>query len=61
VSEIPLHLQRKFEQRWASKFVLPTAAAGPKSTDLKGIINSLQRPSITQETHDGRMIPKPAK
>jgi hypothetical protein len=59
--EIPLHLQRKFEQRWAGKFVLPVAAAEPKGTDLKGIVNSLQRPTITDEVQDGRMVPKPAR
>jgi len=61
MSEIPLHLQRKFEQRWAGKFVLPVAAAGPKSSDLKGIVDSLQRTSITHEVHDGRMITKPTE
>ena len=59
--EVPLHLQRKFEQRWASKSVLPVAAAGPKSTDVNTIVNGLHRPSITHEIHDGRMIPKPAE
>jgi hypothetical protein len=60
MSEGPLHLQRKFEQRRASKVVLPVAAAESKSTELKGIVKNLQRPSITHEIHDGRMIPKPA-
>ena len=61
MSEIPLHLQRKFEQRWASKLALPVAAAGAESTDLNGIVSGLPRPSITHEVHDGRMIPKPAE
>ena len=61
MSEIPLHLKRKFEQRWAGKLLLPIAAAGPKSTDLKGFVNGLQRPSITHEVHDGHMIPKPVE
>ena len=61
MSEIPLHLQRKFKQRWAAKSVLPVAAATPKSIDLKNIVNSSQRPAVTYEVHDGRMIPKPAK
>jgi hypothetical protein len=61
MSEIPLHLQRKFEQRWATKSVLPGTAATPKSIDSKTIVNSLQRPAVTYEVHDGRMIPKPAK
>jgi hypothetical protein len=59
MSEIPLHLQRK--QRRATKSVLPVAAATPKRTDLKNIVDSLQRPTVTYEVHDGRMIPKPAK
>jgi hypothetical protein len=45
----------------AAKSVLPIAAATPKSTDLKNIVNSSQRPAVTYEVHDGRMIPKPAK
>jgi hypothetical protein len=28
---------------------------------LKGIVDSLQRTSITHEVHDGRMIPKPTE
>jgi len=51
MSKIPLHLQRKFEQRWISKFVFPVVAAGRKSTDLKGIIDDLQRrQSLTKFT-----------
>jgi hypothetical protein len=53
MSEIPLQLQRKFEQRWASKLVLPVAAAGTESTGLKVILlstvcNALQ--SLTKFT-----------
>jgi hypothetical protein len=36
MSGIPLHLQRRFEQRWAARFVRPVAWAAPKSIDLKG-------------------------
>ena len=36
MSEIPLHLQRRFEQRWAARFVSPIASAAPKSIGLKG-------------------------
>jgi hypothetical protein len=61
MSEIPLHLQRKFEQRWAARRVLSVAAAAPNGTDLKGIVNSLPRLAITYEVHDGRMILKSAK
>jgi hypothetical protein len=45
MSAIPLHLQRKFEPRWATRFVPPVASTAPKSTDLKGIVNSLPRPA----------------
>jgi hypothetical protein len=41
---IPLHLQRRFEQRWAARFVSPVASAAPKIIGLKGAFNSLPRP-----------------
>jgi hypothetical protein len=44
MSAIPLHLQRKFEPRWATRFVPPVASAASKSTDLKGIVNSCRAP-----------------
>jgi hypothetical protein len=43
MSAIPLHLQRKLEQRWAAKFASPVASAAPKNTDLKGAVNHLPR------------------
>jgi hypothetical protein len=43
MSAIPLHLQRKLEQRWAARFVLPVASAAAKGTDLKDTINHLPR------------------
>jgi hypothetical protein len=33
MSNIPVHLQRKFEQRWAARFARPVP---PKSRNLKG-------------------------
>jgi hypothetical protein len=30
MSTIPLHIQRRFEQRWASRFAPPVASNGPK-------------------------------
>jgi hypothetical protein len=45
MSAIPLHLQRKFEQRWAARFAPPVASAAPKSTDLKGAVNDVPRPA----------------
>jgi len=43
MSVIPLHLQRKFEQRWAARFLSPAASAVPKSSQLKGALNTLPR------------------
>jgi hypothetical protein len=45
MSEIPLHLQRRFEQRWAARFVSPAAPAAPKRIGLKGTVKSLPRPA----------------
>jgi hypothetical protein len=49
MSAIPLHLQRRFEQRWAARFVLPRASAAPKNTDLKGSGNNLPRTAKAKE------------
>jgi hypothetical protein len=49
MSAIPLHLQRKFEQRWAARFVSPIASAAPKSTGLKGAVTNLPRPAKAKE------------
>ena len=53
MSEIPLHLQRRFEQRWAARFVSPVASAAPKSIGLKGTVNSLPRPAKAKEKPAG--------
>jgi hypothetical protein len=39
MSAIPLHLQRRFEQRWAARFVPPAASTAPKSIDLRSVHN----------------------
>jgi hypothetical protein len=49
MSGIPLHIQRKVEQRWAAKLALSSASAAPKSIDLKGAVNSLPRPAAAKE------------
>jgi hypothetical protein len=49
MSTIPVHLQRKFEQRWAARFVSPVASAAPKSSDVKGLVNNLPRPAKAKE------------
>ena len=50
MSTIPLHLQRKFEQRWAARFVSPLASTAPKSTDF----NDLPRPAKAKKPKDTR-------
>jgi hypothetical protein len=52
MSPIPLHLQRRFEQRWVARFV-PFASAAPKSIGLKGTDNSLPRPEKAHEKPAG--------
>jgi hypothetical protein len=44
MSAIPLHLQRKFERRWAARFVSPVASVAPKSADSKGTVSNLPPP-----------------
>ena len=40
---IPLHLQRKVEQRWAARFLAPAASAMLKVNQLRGAHNTLPR------------------
>lgn len=49
MSVIPLHLQRKFEQRWAARFVAPVAPAVPKSNLLRRNLNTLQPPAKEEQ------------
>ena len=49
MSAIPLHLQRRFEQRWAAGFVSPVTSAAPKSIGLKDTVNSLAPPEKPKE------------
>jgi hypothetical protein len=49
MSAIPLHLQRRFEQRWAARFVSPAASAAPKSIGLKAAVKSLRHPAKAKE------------
>jgi hypothetical protein len=49
MSEIPLHLQRRFEQRWAARFSSPVASAAPKSVTLKATVKSLPRAATAKE------------
>jgi len=52
MSAIPLHLQRRFEQRWAARFAPPVTSAAPKSIDLKAV-NTLPRPAKPEEKPAG--------
>jgi hypothetical protein len=49
MSGIPVHVQRRFEQRWAAKLASPGTSAAVKSIDLKGTVNSLPRPATAKE------------
>jgi hypothetical protein len=53
MSAIPLHLQRRFEQRWAARFVSPLASAASKSIGMKVTANSLPRPAKAKEKPAG--------
>jgi hypothetical protein len=53
MSAIPLHLQRKFEQRWAARFVERAASTVPKSNPLKGAIDTPPRPVKAKEKPAG--------
>jgi hypothetical protein len=46
MSGITLHLQRRFEQRWAAQFVPPAASTAPKSIALKRPVHNL--PSVAK-------------
>jgi hypothetical protein len=35
MSAIPIHLQRRFEQKWSSRFVPPVASSAPKAVGTK--------------------------
>jgi hypothetical protein len=43
MSIIPLHLQRRFEERWAARFGSPVIEATPKNVGLKSSPSTLRR------------------
>jgi hypothetical protein len=49
MSGIPLHIQRKVEQRWAAKLALLSASAAPKNIDPKSTVNSWPRATAAKE------------
>jgi hypothetical protein len=48
MSIIPLHLQKRFEQRWAARFGSLVIAAAPKSAGLKASPTKLRRARQSQ-------------
>ena len=50
MSIIPLHLQRKFEQRWAARFDPRAVLATPKNIGLKDTTNRLPSPAKEKPT-----------
>ncbi len=51
MSIIPLHIQRRFEQRWAARFVSLVIPAVPKSVGLKGSpVNIARRAAKAKKT-----------
>jgi hypothetical protein len=51
MSDILVHVQRSFEQRWAAKLASSGVSAAPKSIDLKGTVNSWPRVTTAKETN----------
>jgi hypothetical protein len=49
MSIIPLHLQRRFEQRWAAKLARSVASVAPKSISLKRAVQNSPRPAKAKE------------
>jgi hypothetical protein len=53
MSIIPLHLQRRFEQRWAAKLASQVQPGAPKSISLKRAVKNSPRPSKAKEEPAG--------
>ena len=47
--DFPLDLQRKFEERWAARFVRPAPPTTPKEQDLEGQDQQLSAPVSTPD------------
>jgi hypothetical protein len=52
MSAIPLHLQRRFEQRWASRFTLPAASNAPKNIGAKAAPSTTGRRAPAAKTKE---------
>jgi len=60
MSNIPLHVQRRFEQRWASRFTRPAAANAPnKCWNESHTINGSAPAAITKEKPAGVPLETP--
>ena len=57
--DIPLHIQRSFEQRWAARFVPPAVSTAPKSLDLKRPVHNL--PHIAKAKEKDARLNKQAR
>jgi hypothetical protein len=55
MSNIPLDLERRLEQRWAAKLASSGASAVRKRVDLKGTVNSLPCSATAKETNDNQL------
>jgi hypothetical protein len=57
MNAIPIHVQRRFEQRWASRFALPVTATASKNVGTKShnikINGSPRRAAKTEEKPAG--------
>jgi hypothetical protein len=49
MSIIPLHLQRRFEQRWAAKLASQVQPGAPKSISLKRAVKNAPHPARAKE------------
>ena len=53
MSTIPLHLQRRFEQRWAAKLASLVPSSAPKNISLKRAVKNTPRPAKAKEEPAG--------
>ena len=59
MSAIPLHIQRRCEQRWAARFVRPVASISPKGG--RGEHSDRERPAPAATVADIGLTRKPKK
>jgi hypothetical protein len=58
MSDIPVHLQRRFEQRWAARFGPPAPSTAPKNLDLKRAVHKLPRLQKQKKNPPGIAAPR---